>query len=533
MTTRVRLSAILAATALGLSFASAETLTILHTNDVHSRIEPITKYDNTCNAEDNDAGECFGGAARLKTAIDTERAREGAGPILLLDGGDQFQGSLFYIRYKGQAAAELMNLMGYDAMTVGNHEFDDGTQTLADFGKALDFPLLFANADLADDSPIKGVTPPTSVLEVDGQRYGLIGLVPTDTADLAKPGEGVAFTDPVAATRDAVAELTQKGVDRIILLSHSGLSVDKEVGAQVDGVDVIVGGHSHTLLANTLEGAAGPYPTVVTSPDGSNVYIVQAGAYGKYLGRLEVTFDEDGNVTEATGEPILLDASVAEDEAVKARVTELAIPLEEIRQQVVGATTAQVDGSRENCRARECAMGNLVADAMLERVAGQGVSIAIQNGGGLRASIDEGDVTMGEILTVLPFQNTLATFQLTGADVVASLENGVSQIEDGKGRFPQVAGLRYTLSMDAPPNGGRISDVMVKEGDDWVPIDEAKLYSLVTNDFMRRGGDGYNLFAENAQNAYDFGPSLEEVLASYLADVGPYTPALDGRITVK
>lgn len=533
MKTFVRLSALLGATALGLSFAAAETLTILHTNDVHSRIEPITKYDNTCSAEDNDAGECFGGSARLKTAIDTERAREGAGPILLLDGGDQFQGSLFFTRYKGKAAAEMMNLMGYDAMTVGNHEFDDGPETLAAFIGALDFPILLANADVKEGSPIRGLTPPTAVLEVDGERYGLIGLTPTDTADLAQPGKDITFTDPVATTRAAVAELEGKGVNRIIVLSHSGVSVDKGVAAAVDGVDVIVGGHSHTLLSDDLEGAAGPYPTVVTSPDGSDAYIVQAGAYGKYLGRLEVTFDEDGNVTEAKGDPILLDASVAEDEAVKARVAELAIPLEEIRKEVVGVTSAEIDGSRENCRARECAMGNLVTDAMLARVAGQGVTIAIQNGGGLRASIDEGDVTMGEVLTVLPFQNTLATFQLTGADIVTSLENGVSQIEDGKGRFPQVAGLRYTLSLDAPPNGGRISDVMVKDGDDWAPIDETALYSLVTNDFMRRGGDGYTLFAENAKNAYDYGPGLEEVLAGYLADVGPYAPKLDGRITIK
>jgi 5'-nucleotidase len=179
----------------------------------------------------------------------------------------------------------------------------------------------------------------------------------------------------------------------------------------------------------------------------------------------------------------------------------------------------------------ECSMGNLVADAQLDRVADQGISISIANSGGLRASIDQGEITMGEVLTVLPFSNTLATFQITGADVLESLENGVSQIADVAGRFPQVAGLKYSFDTSKPV-GERISDVQVKEGDAWVPLDPAKVYGVVTNNFVRTGGDGYALFASNAQNAYDFGPPLERVVADYIAKLGgDYTPYTDGRIT--
>lgn len=175
-------------------------------------------------------------------------------------------------------------------------------------------------------------------------------------------------------------------------------------------------------------------------------------------------------------------------------------------------------------------MGNLVADAMLDRVAAQGASIAIINGGGLRASIDAGDITMGEVLTVLPFSNTLATVELTGAGVIDALENGVSDVENGAGRFPQVAGLKYSFTLNEPA-GSRISDVLVDEDGEWVPIDEEANYIIVTNDFMRRGGDGYGTFAEGA-NPYDFGPPLEQVLADYLANLGgEYTPYTDGRIT--
>ncbi len=176
-------------------------------------------------------------------------------------------------------------------------------------------------------------------------------------------------------------------------------------------------------------------------------------------------------------------------------------------------------------------MGNLVADAMLDRVKDQGVQIAIANGGGLRASIDAGEVTMGEVLTVLPFQNTLSTFETSGATIIAALENGVSQIEDVKGRFPQVAGLKFTFDAGADV-GARVSDVMVKEGDAYAPIDPAKTYLAVTNNYVRNGGDGYKMF-KDSPDAYDFGPDLADVTAEFLAKMGPYTPYLDGRITKK
>ena len=177
-------------------------------------------------------------------------------------------------------------------------------------------------------------------------------------------------------------------------------------------------------------------------------------------------------------------------------------------------------------------MGNLLADAILDRVADQGATIAFQNGGGIRASIDAGEITVGDVLTVLPFSNTLATVEVSGADVIEALENGVSDIENGAGRFAQVAGLKYSYTL-ANPAGSRVSDVLVKgEGDTWVPIDEAATYTVVTNNYVRGGGDGFATFAEG-DNPYDFGPPLEQVVAEYLAKLGgDYTPYTDGRITV-
>lgn len=518
---RAALTTLFAVTAV--SAQAESSVTILHTNDFHSRVEPISKYDSPCDAEANTAGECFGGYARMVTAVKEARARHPE--ALLFDGGDQFQGSLFYTYYKGKVAAEIMNKLEYDGMTVGNHEFDDGPVVLRSFIDNVNFPVVMSNADVSQEPALANKIMKSTIVEKGGEKYGIIGLTPEDTSELASPGKNVTFSDPVAAVQTEVDALTEQGIDRIIVLSHSGYDVDLKVAAETTGVDVIVGGHSNTLLSNNNERAAGPYPTMV-----GDTAVVQAYAYGKYLGELTVNFDEAGVVTEATGEPVIVDGSIAEQEDVVARVAQLAEPLDEIRNKVVASTSAVIEGSRDVCRVKECEMGNLVADAMLDRVKDQGVTIAIMNSGGLRSSIDEGEVTMGEVLTVLPFQNTLATFQISGANVVAALENGVSQVEEVKGRFPQVAGLTFKWDPSVAAGEGRITEVMVEKDGKFEAIDPEATYSVVTNNYVRGGGDGYDVFAESALNAYDFGPNMEDVLASYLAANAPYKPYLDGRI---
>ncbi|WP_164659857.1 bifunctional UDP-sugar hydrolase/5'-nucleotidase [Tropicibacter sp. Alg240-R139] len=520
---------LMSAAALGLTagMAAAEyKLTILHTNDFHSRFEPISKYDSGCGAEDNAEGKCFGGSARLVTAI--AEARERAGNSILVDGGDQFQGSLFYTYYKGKIAAEMMNKLGYDGMTVGNHEFDDGPEVLRGFMDSVDFPVLMSNADVTKEELLADTLMKSTVIEEGGEKIGLIGLTPQDTDELASPGPNVTFSDPVAAVQGEVDKLTAEGVNKIIVLSHSGYAVDQRVAAETTGVDVIVGGHSNTYLSNVSDRAAGPYPTVV-----NEVQIVQAYAYGKFLGELNVTFDDEGNVVDAKGEPLVMDGAVTEDEATVARIAELAMPLDEIRNKVVASAASPIEGDRAVCRIQECPMGNLVADAMLDRVADQGVTIAIANSGGIRASVDAGDVTMGEVLTVLPFQNTLSTFEISGQGVIEALENGVSQVEEVKGRFPQVSGISFTFDASVAPNEGRVRDIMVASEDGFVPIDPAATYLVVTNNYVRNGGDGYKMFSGDDKNAYDYGPDLADVTAEYLAANAPYQPYVDGRIKQK
>jgi 5'-nucleotidase len=506
------------------------TLNILHINDWHSRIESNNKFESTCSAEEEGKGECFGGAGRLITALKQEREKLAGQNVIFLDAGDNFQGSLFYTTYKGKAESEFLNQMKPDAMTLGNHEFDDGEDAIAPFLDVVSFPVTTANVKPNAQSKLGDRIKPSVVLEIGGEKIGIVGGLTNDVVDLASPGPNITIEDDVKAMTAEVEKLKAQGVNKIIALTHIGYNRERDVIAKIPGIDVVVGGHSHSLLSNTDPKAEGPYPTMVDNPDGYKVPVVQAASYSKYLGEIKIVFDDNGVVKEATGAPILLDKSITPDPAVLARIKELGAPIEELKAKQVSETSAPIDGSRDSCRARECEMGNLVSDAILDRVKGQGVEIVFTNGGGLRASIDQGVVTMGEVLTVLPFQNTLATFQVTGKDVVAALENGASQIEDGAGRFAQVAGLKYSFDKSQPA-GSRIKDVQVMEKGAWAPIDPAKTYLAATNNYVRQGGDGYKVFASNAQNAYDYGPGLEQVVADYLAAHRPYKPYLDGRIT--
>jgi 5'-nucleotidase/UDP-sugar diphosphatase len=512
-------------TAVAPAFSGELNFTILHTNDVHGRFAATPPFGSQCNAQHISENKCVGGAARQASAINSVRAE--GGDVVLLDAGDQFQGTLFFTLYSGQAAAQVMNRLGYDAMAVGNHEFDKGPKTLARFAERIDFPLLAANMDVSADPHLAGRVAPWTVLEIGGEELGVIGLITEETPSISSPGPNIRFADLTQSLNAAVAALQGRGINKIIALGHVGYWRDMALARAVDGVDVIVGGHSHTYLSSDDPSAAGPYPTLVTSPAGETVLIVQAYQWSRYLGRLDVSFDAAGRLSAWHGAPILMDNAIAEDPGVAALVAKLNEPLHEIRNEVVGASVNAL--SNATCRNGECALGNLLADIMLWRTAGEGSEIAIANGGGIRAGLPMGPVTRGDVLQVLPFGNTLATFGLLGRDVLKALEIGLAR--PGSGAFPQVAGLRFRWDPSRPA-GDRVRLVEVRGTDGThAPLDEARLYRVVSNNFLRRGGDGYDVLRDNAINAYDFGPVLVDSAVAYFAEHSPVAPQLEGRIS--
>lgn len=518
--------------------ASAEKfeLRVLHTNDTHAHLDNIARRVTAVNEARNDS-------------------------TLLLDAGDVFSGTLYFNQFNGLADLFFMNKLNYDAMTFGNHEFDKGPEGLVEFVKAAKFPFVSANIDFSKEPVLSsyakqsigapgeaGNIYPAIIKEIQGEKIGIIGLTTPESAVLASPGENIKFADEVESARQQVKALEAQGINKIVVLSHLGYTVDQELAEAVEGIDIIVGGHSHTQL-NEAE---------VHHADGEPTLIVQTGEYNKNLGQLDVVFNEDGVLTEWQDKLISLDAQndageylIKGDAESEAKLKEYKEPLEELKQTVIGKTSVNLDGERGNVRTQETNLGDLVADGMRAKVMSivkesdvQGY-VTIQNGGGIRASIGAGDITLGHLLTTMPFGNNLSALKMTGEEIIAALENGVSGVESGEGRFPQVSGMRFYYDstkagdvIDAvtgvkTQQGSRIVKVEIKQADgSYSDLDPKAYYIVATNSYMADGGDFYQSMkqAKNAGRFYELNLVDYEVFREHLDTVGTVNLQPEGRI---
>ena len=471
----------------------AHRLTILHINDFHSRHAPVDARSMTCAQSDT----CFGSSPRLATAIREQRAaaQQDGRTVLLLDAGDQFQGSLFYTAHHGMAELAVQHAIGIDAMALGNHEFDNGPETLARYIDAARFPILAANIDATAEPALAGKIKPLAILDRGPLRIALIGLTTPATRTSSSPGPNLRFDPPSPALAAAAAAARAQGAHLTILLSHLGLPEDRTL----EGVPVIVGGHTHTLLSNDEPGAAGPHPTIARGP-----LIVQAGAYGRYLGRLDLDLAPDGTILAYGGACRHIGLDLAEDPETATIVARFAAPLEALRARPVATLPATLDVA--TCRIAPCPLGALAAAAL--RAGAHDATlpvIGLMNAGGLRVGLPAGPISLGQVLDTMPFGNTLATLTLTGADLLAVVAHGLAMT--GRGGYPQWSGLRLTPAIEIQDPQGA-----------WHPIDPAARYLLATNNFLRTGGDGYDTLRDRAENPYDTGPPVADLFATALAN---------------
>lgn len=466
----------------------------------------------------------IGGTAREATVIN--QTREAYPNTLLFDMGDRFINPFFYARN-----AEIMNELGYNAMTMGNHEFNGGNVGLLNFLEAADFPLLAANIDFSASPILQGRILPYTIIELNGEQIGVIGLAEEDTPALSSPGPELIFLeDEVAVTQAYVNELTALGVNKILLLAHREAQENVVLASSLDGVDVILGGSDDVLLSNTNEEAAFPYPIETRGLNAAPVLVVQTPERNRYLGQLIVSFDEAGLLTHWEGDNVLLDNTIEENADFAAMLTEL-YAADAADATEVGSTDTVLLGG-DPCREEECTMGNLITDAI--RDYGQ-TQIAVYNAGGIRASIDVGAISDLQLVQVLPFGNLVSTMELRGQDIVVMLEHAVSLGGDasvrGSGRFMQVSGMRFSWN-PARPVGSRVEGIDILNDDgSYTPIDVNAIYSVTTNDFIRNGGDEFSMLAENAIDPFDFGPPVDQVLLDYVAAHSPVAPTIEGRIT--
>lgn len=496
-------------------------ITFFHINDVHAHLDQFSSSGTDCT---NPSKGCYGGYARVKTVLDASRPNKRNS--LFLDAGDEFQGTLFYNFYKGWKTAETLNQLGVDAMTLGNHEFDGGDEELAAFINNVTFPILSANLRSANPTLNSSVKPYTLF-----EAYGLavIGVTATETGQLSNPGNGTTFGNETASVQAAIDEIkvVHPGISRIVALTHIGYEADVLLAQQTTGLSLIIGGHSHTLLGN-MTGAQGAYPTIETNPDGEEVFIVTAYRWGEYLGYIDITYDvASGAVVEYHGAPVHLTNSTEQDAGLQTQIDAWRAPFEEYASEVVGETNVYLN--QDTCQEEECLLGDVMADAMLayRQTSNPDVDFAIINAGGIRAAIDEGNITRGEVLTSFPFGNAVVELEYSGQEIQDILEGIVSEINQINGgtvtSFLQLSSGIQIQYNPAGEVGSRLVSVTIGDA----ALDLKTTYTLVTLDYLAGGGD--NFFVETTE--YVTLDLQADVLISYLASESPLDVTLDGRIT--
>ena len=466
-------------------------ISVFHVNDVHSR---VVEYNNF-------------GFAKIATVVN--EARTAGDNVLLLDAGDSFHGQTFATISKGASIARLMNLMKFDALTTGNHDFNYGQARLLELQAETDFPLLAANVIKADNSMLLD---DYVIKEFEGVKVAIFGLATPETTYKTHPDnvEGLTFEDPTVTAQRMVDLLTPMA-DIIVCLGHignQGMYTSEAIATAVDGIDLFVDAHSHSIYG---EGSG----MVV-----NDTLIVQTNDYGKNLGKVTLSY-MDGTVTSSATLLTTEDAaSIVPDPDVLALMDTVNAENEVITSAVVGTTTIDLQGERSFVRTGETNLGNLIAEAMLDA---SGADLAITNGGGIRASIPTGDVTQGDIISVLPFGNYVITKSVMGSDIRSILEVGISDYPTEKGAFPHIAGM--TIKFDSNlPVGSKLTEVMI--GDEL--LDDTKMYVLATNDFLGAGGDEYTALA-NYPILGEFA-ALDEVLVTYMKENGTEKATVTGRI---
>jgi 2',3'-cyclic-nucleotide 2'-phosphodiesterase (5'-nucleotidase family) len=475
---------------MGMVSAQGPDLHIIHFNDVYE-IEPVS-------------GGALGGAARVAT-IFNEHANDN--PLILFS-GDALSPSIMSSIFKGQQMIDVFNQLGLDYAVVGNHEMDFGLELAVERISQSQFPWLSANVtDAVSGAPYAGSIP--SVLtDWNGVQVGIVGLL-GNWLDLVGPNAQAQYNDFITVGQQEVQNLKAQGAQFIIALTHMDMEEDRALAQAIPDIDLIVGGHDHDPMHEIV----------------NNTLIWKTGSDFRTLGELKV-FLIPGQKALILPNYIPVTASVAEEPNMAALVADYASTLDAELGQSVGETTVALDATRSGVRTTESNFGNLIADASR---AFTNADVALVNGGGIRTDqmYGPGQLTRRDIQAVLPFGNVVITVEVSGADLVAALENGVSEVEKTSGRFPHISGATYKYD-PAAPAGARILEVIVGGQ----ALDPAKMYVVAINDFIGSGGDGYEVFANAPRRLSEAGgPLLANVVMDYVTQQGTISPGVEGRIT--
>ena len=530
------------------STASTFELNVAHINDHHSHLEE-EKMPLKLNGQSVTA--TIGGLPRVAQEI--KDFRKNNKNTLVLHAGDAVTGTLYYTLFEGKADAELMNVINFDAFTLGNHEFDDGNKVLKSFLDALTIPIVSSNVVPDKGSILEGKWKPYLIKNVGGQKIGIIGIdVVKKTKESSNPGDDVKFLDEVETARKYVKKLQDEGINKIIVLSHAGYEKNVEIGEKVDGVDLIISGDTHYLLGKEFEQFGlvpekPDYPKKVNSPDGNPVYIAEAWNYSYLLGEMKAKFDKNGVIKELIPTPKVLIGDTFEIKNAEGKVVQLgekekAVIINSIKnnknikvvkndpvtqklleryqkektelgKKSVGKITEEILGGSDNRvpgpHNKDGSFATtLVAESVLHKLRNMGtgnVDFVIVNAGNVRITLNPGNFTYDQAYSLLPFtSNTVFITDITGAEVKQVLEDAIDYVLNGgsTGAFPYGAGIRYEATKEGNL-GTRVKKIEVFDfkANKWVPIDAKKSYMLAVNSYIAKGKDGYTTLGKiTAQN---------------------------------
>ncbi len=481
------------------AFAAPVKITFLHTNDIY--------------LIDQKGGK--GGFPKLMSLLKQERAAN-ANTITTF-GGDLLSPSIMSALTQGAQMIELMDAVGLQYAVLGNHEFDFGPAIFAQRIKESKAVWMAANLRRADGKPIDGIVD-NAVVEMDGMKIGMFGVITPETVTLSAPGDVYIFTDPVQAARGQVETLKAQGADFIVALTHLDWKQDRELARQVPGIGLMLAGHDH-IAASVFVG---------------DTLLVQAGADAHWLAVVDVMLE----YVEKRGKQRLITnydwhmrstLGVEDDAEIAALVQVYNALLDDKLNIVVGKTSTLLDTRRETVRTGESAFANVIVDAMRESV---GADVALTNGGGIRGDTvyePDTELTRKMVLGELPFGNVTVKLEISGKALLAALERGVAKVENVRGQFPHVSGMSYVFDPEQPA-GSRIISVKVGRQ----PLDPNATYTLATHDYIARGGDNYDMF-KGLKRLIDTsgGTLMASVVMQYIEARGTIAPKLEGRIATR
>lgn len=470
-------------------------ITIIHTNDTHARV-----------VEGRHDGMGFAKIFTIMNKIKTQNEN-----VLTLDAGDTLHGKTFAILEEGESIVQVFNTMSYEAMVLGNHDFNYGQDRLLALIKMADFDVISANTRYSNG---KNFVNPYVIKKINDIRVGIFGITTPETKYMTHPNNtlGLEFDDPTKTAKEIVNQLKSQ-VDFIIALCHLGTNTNNKfnslkVAKEVKGIDLIVDGHSHSVLPSGIKVG--------------ETLIASAGEYGKYLGVVQLHKLRDKVIHNARLISKTDACMIPEDETVKDTINTIISRQETILLEIIGVTLTDLDGKRENVRTKETNLGNLITDSMVLLTQ---ADAAIINGGGIRDSIDIGDISIGQIYTVLPFGNYVVTKRFKGKVIKKALEHGTSKYPRPYGAFPHVSKMTYSIDLNRPI-GNRVVDIKINGK----PIEMEREYIIAVNDFIAVGGDHYHML-ENTETIHEY-TALDDGLIEYIQLLQTIAPVIENRIKI-